>query len=69
MANMCLWDGLLTRLKMIAHNKGQCDGATIIRVTLYFKDGELVGWKRPEREPLEPKQFPFTILPKDSYNG
>lgn len=65
MASLCLWDGLVTRLKMIAHNKGQCDGGTIITVDLYFKDGELVGWLRPERKPLEPKQFPVTILPKD----
>lgn len=59
------WDNFLTRLKNVAHNKGQNSGATMLCVTLFVVDGDLVGWFKPERKPLEPKNFPIEfILPE-----
>jgi hypothetical protein len=58
-----LWEGLQTRIQTIARNKGQCDGVTCVQVTLFFRDGDLVGWYKPARIPMEPKQFPLECLP------
>lgn len=65
------WQKLLTRLRAIANNEfngrrddrpGQSRSAAIIEFKLYFKAGELVGWSKPLRTPLEPCPFDLTIF-------
>jgi hypothetical protein len=63
MLNSRVWDNLCIRLKNIARNKGHCSGVTMLNVQLFFVDGELVGWYKPDRKPIEPKQFDVSMLP------
>lgn len=35
---------------------------SIIEFKLYFRQGELVGWTKPQRTPLEPRQFDISTL-------
>ncbi|HXV43325.1 MAG TPA: hypothetical protein VEC96_09695 [Anaerolineae bacterium] len=69
-----LWQGLFWRLQSIANNKqnGGCEGVALIELELFFTPQGLAGWSKPDRIPLEPKQFDTTIFnlaPVKDWNG
>lgn len=58
---------LIERLKALASNyrqdqPGKWQGTAIIEFTVYIQRGELKGWTRPSRIPLEPLPFDLTMF-------
>lgn len=72
------WQKLLMRLRAIANNEfngrredrpGQSRSAAIIEFKLYFRNGELMGWSKPQRTSLEPCPFDITIFQLEPVPG
>jgi hypothetical protein len=65
------WQKLHWRLEAIANNKqgGGCKGVAIIELGLYYNSGQLIGWTRPERTPLEPVQFDTSVFDLQPLRG
>lgn len=59
------WTKLKWRLQAIANNEanGGSSGVALIFVNLFLSGGQLIGWYKPQRIPLEPKHFDISLLP------
>ena len=64
------WTKLKWRLQAVANNdaQGGCPGVVLIFVNVFLSDGLPIGWYKPQRVPLEPRNFDVSLL-SFSHNG
>jgi len=59
------WTKLKWRLQAVANNEanGGCPGVALIFVNVFLSCGLPIGWYKPQRIMLEPRNFDISILP------
>lgn len=58
------WTKYRERLQAVANNKsyGGSNGVALIMINCFVSEGVLLGWYKPQRIPLEPREFDVSLL-------
>jgi len=58
------WTKLKWRLQSVANNRddGGCEGVALISIKIFLSGGLPIGWCKPNRVSLEPRNFDVSLL-------